>query len=97
MRESVRPRIIVATITGIPRSYLEWLGSNYQVFSSATMDAIVRLTVRVSLDSEVRVFCYHIQQCGENGVVTAETNNGNNNENGSQKCSKSEWILFVWA
>lgn len=37
------------------------------------------------------------QQCGENSVVTAETNNGNNNEKGSQKCNKSEWILFVWA
>lgn len=47
---SVRPRIIVATITGIPGSYLEWLGSNCQAVSFATMDAIVRLTARVSLD-----------------------------------------------
>lgn len=47
---SVCPGIIVATITGIPRSYLEWLGSNCQAVSYTTMDAIVRLTTRVSLD-----------------------------------------------
>lgn len=73
VRVSVFPGIIVATITGILWSYLEWLGSNCQAVSYTTMDSIVRLTARVSLDGRgAGVLLPHLSGAGKNGVVTAE-------------------------